>query len=80
MCVELSWDGGSSWTTVPHNTPTLATAETTYLLGGPADTWGRTWLPAELSTTQFQLRLINVATNTDRDFSLDYVAVRVYYQ
>ena len=82
MCVELSWDGGVSWTSVPHTTPTLTTAEATYLLGGPADTWGRTWTLTNLSNTNFRVRVIDVASSsgaTSRDFSLDWIAVRVSY-
>ncbi len=36
MCVELSWDGGTTWTAA-KTTPRLAKAEKTYLLGGSAD-------------------------------------------
>jgi uncharacterized repeat protein (TIGR01451 family) len=78
ICVQLSWDGGASWTAAKL-TPVLGTAETTYLLGGPADTWGHTWNPAGLSAN-LQVRLTNVAANTGRDFYLDWIAVRVYYQ
>jgi WD40 repeat protein len=82
MCVQLSWDGGITWT-VAKSTATLTTTEATYLLGGNADTWGHTWNTSgtsELSDTRFRVRVINVASNTNRDFSLDWVAVQVAYQ
>ena len=82
ICVQLSWDGGATWTTAKQ-TPTLTTAEATYLLGGAADTWGRTWTASTLSNTNFRLRVLNVASSSNastRDFSLDWVAVRVHYQ
>jgi hypothetical protein len=80
MCVQLSWDGGTSWTAV-QLTPVLGATETTYLLGGPGDTWGRTWSAAELNGSgSFQVRITNVAASAVRDFYLDWVAVRVYYQ
>ncbi len=79
ICVQLSWDGGTTWTTA-KNTTTLTTAEATYTLGGAADTWGRTWTVANLSNTSFRVRVINVATNAQRDFSLDWVSVQVTYQ
>jgi hypothetical protein len=79
LCVQLSWDGGSSWTAL-KTTTTLGTVEATYLLGSPADTWGHTWNSAELSNANFRLRIINVATNTNRDFFLDWVGVNVYYE
>ncbi|GAB4435943.1 MAG: hypothetical protein OHK0015_27300 [Chloroflexi bacterium OHK40] len=79
ICVQLSWDGGSSWTSALA-TGTLSTSEATYTLGGATNTWGRTWTSSELSNTSFRVRVINVARNTSRDFSLDWVAVQVHYQ
>jgi len=81
MCVQLSWDGGTTWTTAKQ-TPTLTTTEATYVLGSATDTWGRTWTTANLSNTNFRVRIINVASGsnaTSRDFSLDWVAVRISY-
>ena len=79
MCVELSWNGGTSWTAA-QSTPTLTTSEATYILGGPANTWGRAWAVGDLSNTNFRVRIINVASSTVRDFSLDWLAVRVTYR
>ena len=78
-CVQLSWNGGTSWTAA-KTTATLSTTEATYILGGAADTWGRTWANANFSNANFRVRVINVASSTARDFSLDWVAVRVTYQ
>jgi len=79
ICIQLSWNGGTSWTTAKQ-TGTLTTTEQTYILGGAADTWGRAWTLAELSNANFRVRVINVSTNTARDFSLDWVTVRITYQ
>ncbi|MFZ6028553.1 MAG: lamin tail domain-containing protein [Chloroflexota bacterium] len=79
ICVQLSWDGGTTWTAA-QSTTTLGTSESRYLLGGAANTWGRTWRASELDNTNFRVRVINVASSTARDFSLDWVAVRVYYR
>jgi hypothetical protein len=80
MCVELSWDSGTSWTAV-QVTPVLGTAETTYVLGGTGNTWGRSWSAAEFNSSgSFQVRITNVAATAARDFYLDWVAARVYYQ
>jgi trimeric autotransporter adhesin len=79
MCVELSWDGGVSWTG-PLTSATLSTTMTSRTLGGPANTWGRSWSPTDLSDENFRVRLTNVANSTVRDFTLDWVAVRVTYQ
>lgn len=78
MCVQLSWDGGVTWTAA-QSTGTLSSAETTTILGGTADTWGRVWTPTEFSNTNFRVRVINVSSDPLRDFGLDWVAVRVYF-
>ncbi len=78
MCVELSWDGGATWTAA-NTTPVLNDSESTFLLDGETDTWGRTWSDTEFSDANFRLRITNVANGTARDFFLDWVPVKVYY-
>ena len=79
ICVQLSSDGGITWTTV-KSTPTLSTTEATYMLGGTSDTWGRTWSASNFNNASFRVRVINVASIPSLDFLLDYVAVNVTYQ
>ena len=79
MCVQLSWNGGLSWTAA-QTTPTLTTSTATYVLGGAANLWGRTWTIANTANSSFRLRIIDVAASTGRTFSLDGVAVRVTYK
>jgi len=78
MDVELSWDGGTSWTTAKTDTQET-TSEHSVVLAGPADTWGRSWSTAELSDVNFRVRLTSSSTDGLRDFYLDWVPVRVYY-
>jgi hypothetical protein len=78
LCVQLSWDGGASWTAA-KTTSNLTNGEVIYLLGGTADTWGRTWSATELNDATFRVRVISMAGSTLRDFYLDRVAVRVLY-
>ena len=78
MCVELSWDGGTSWTAA-RTTFTIATQENSYFLGSPSDTWSHTWSASDFSDTNFRVRITNVAGSTFRDFELDWVAVQVAY-
>ena len=78
FCVQISWDGGTSWTTA-KSTSTLTTSEATYLLGGAADTWGRTWASGNFSNANFRVRITDVASSSSRDFSLDWIAVQVSY-
>jgi hypothetical protein len=78
MCVELSWDGGATWTAA-KNTATLGTAEATFTLGTTTDTWGRTWASTDFTNANFRVRITNVAGNNQRDFRLDWAAVQVSY-
>jgi len=77
--VQLSWDGGLTWTEA-RSTTTLSTTEATYSLGSPSDAWGRMWTSSDFSNANFRLRIIDVASNPGRDFFLDHVAVNVTYQ
>jgi hypothetical protein len=78
MCVQLSWNGGASWTSA-KTTSTLTTSEKTYLLGGATDRRGRSWSAANLGNTNLLIRVVDIASSTARDFSLDWVAVNVHY-
>jgi hypothetical protein len=78
MCVQLSSDGGSTWTAA-KTTPILSTSEATYTRGTTADTWGRIWGSSQFSDGNSRLRITNVAPNNSRDFRLDWVPVQVTY-
>ena len=79
LCVQLSWDNGATWT-AGQNTAYLTTTETTYILGGAANTWGRTWTVSNLANNAFRVRITNLGTTTTNTFYLDYIAVNVTYQ
>jgi hypothetical protein len=79
LCVQLSWNGGASWTTA-KSTARLTQSESTYLLGNASELWGRTWSVGDVSNPNFRVRVISVSSSTSRDFSLDWVAVRLTYQ
>lgn len=78
MCAQLSWDGGTSWTATKSITPT--NAMTTFTLGGATDTWGRTWTLSELSTANLRVRVIDVSSQSSKNFSLDWAGVQVDYR
>ena len=78
LCVLLSWNGGASWTST-KTTSTLSTSERTYVLGGATNTWGRTWSATNLGNAAFRVRVVSIASSSSRDFSLDWVAVKVSY-
>jgi hypothetical protein len=76
FCVQLSWNGGTSWTTA-ITSATLSTNETVYTVGGVTNTWGRAWTNTDFNDANFRLRLVMVASNSSRDYSLDWVGVQV---
>jgi hypothetical protein len=78
MCVELSWNGGSSWTSAKQ-TSNLGTSAQTYTLGSGSDNWGHAWSASDLSNANFRVRVTDVADSTSRTFYLDWAAVRVYW-
>jgi hypothetical protein len=79
MGVELSWDGGNSWTTMKTDTNESTSTSNSRTLGGSTDTWGRTWSADNLSSSNFQVRLTSNSTSSSRNFYLDWVPVQVYY-
>ena len=78
ICVELSWDGGATWTGT-QMTSLVGTGLTTFVLGAATDTWGRTWTAPELADGNLVVRLTDVASVNGRSFTLDWVAVEVTY-
>ncbi len=81
LCAELSWNGGTSWTTQKCDT-FEDTAEHTGTLGGPTDTWGRTWVAGDLDNDNLRLRLTSNCTGigcSSQDYFLDWVAMDVTY-
>jgi hypothetical protein len=78
FCVQLSWDGGTTWTATKQVTLTSA-SKTTYILGTSSDTWGRTWAVGEFTTTNFRIRVIDATDTNNRNYQLDYLTVAVQY-
>ncbi len=79
LCVELSWNNGSSWTS-SKSMGLSGTSEKTYTFGGSSDMWGRgVWSGTDLTNANFVVRVTNVASNTSTTFNLDAVGVTVHY-
>ena len=77
MDVELSWDGGNSWTAAKTDA-VESTSERTADLGGSSDTWGRTWPVSELSDSDFRVRATTNGSG-GLTYFLDWAPVKVYY-
>jgi hypothetical protein len=76
VCARLSWNGGTSWTAFTALGANPTTTETTYTLGSTSSLWGRTWTASELGNASFRVQIVDVASSTLRDFSLDGLKVR----
>jgi hypothetical protein len=80
--VELSWNGGSSWTS-SGKFAALTNVEQVFVLGASNDLWGRTsWLTTDFSDTNFRLRVQYLAPTgcaSGATTYLDQVRVRVHY-
>ena len=78
MGVELSGDAGATFT-AEKRTPWRRRRCTRCSSATPSDTWGRTWTAADLSNTNFRVRVISTSSAASKDFFLDWVPVRVTY-
>jgi hypothetical protein len=79
MDVELSWNGGTSWTAAKTNSAESTSDTNNKILGSATDDWGHNWTASELGDTNFRVRLRSNSSSSTRDFFLDWVAVKVSY-
>jgi hypothetical protein len=79
LCVQLSWDAGTNWTT-PKSFDMQTSTITTYTLGAANDDWGHTWAGANLSNANFRVRVIDASSQPNKNYLLEYLAVQVTYQ
>jgi hypothetical protein len=78
LCVELSWNGGASWTAAKSYDMANSTIAT-YTLGAATDTWGHAWTGAELSNANFRVRITDASSQPNKTYLLEYLAVQVTY-
>jgi hypothetical protein len=78
LCVELSWNGGTSWT-APKSFDMQVSTITTYTLGATNDTWGRTWAAANFSNANFRVRITDASSQPNKSYLLEFLAVQVTY-
>jgi hypothetical protein len=78
VCVELSWNGGTSWTAAKSFDMAISTL-TTYTLGATNDAWGRTWTGANFSSANFRVRITDASSQPNKSYLLEYLAVQVTY-
>jgi hypothetical protein len=75
--VALSWNNGSSITSY-KTTGTLTATDAIYTLGGPGDTWGRSWTPDETADGTFTIEVRSQPSGNT--VQIDAIRVRVYHQ
>lgn len=77
--VELSWDGGSSFTSTSYNTSALTTSNARSTLGGPTNTWGRSWTRSELDSMRVRITSEGTGVLDNPQWRVDHVAVVFYW-
>jgi len=76
--VDLSWNGGTNHSTTNSTTSVVnGGSDATYILGGPINTWGRSWTAGDFANSKFTVRLD--ATDGSGDFNLNQIQVKIYY-
>jgi len=73
---ELSWDGGTSYTSLGTVLEETGTSDVTHTAGGAAELWGHAWAVGELTNANFRVRLTH---GGNRVSYLDHVTVTVTY-
>ena len=79
MSVQLSWDGGTNWTSLQTNSAESTSDTNNKILGSPTNTWGRTWSASNFTNSNFRLRVVSNSNYGTRDFFLDWVPIKIYY-
>ena len=77
MRVRLSYDGGTTWTNYLNTVPWTNT-KTDHIVGGPTNTWGRSWTRDEI-VNSFRVQTLWQITGTTYYGDLDYLPVRINY-
>ena len=72
--VDVSWDGGTSWSSQQANTTTGTEATYWYDVTGAT-----TWTPATLNDTNFRVRVDAYTVGTASEVRLDWIPVEVTY-
>ncbi|OGN92506.1 MAG: hypothetical protein A2Z75_08970 [Chloroflexi bacterium RBG_13_50_10] len=76
IAVELSWNGGTTWTST-GNQQVLTSSEVDYFLGGSSNLWGHAWTVSEINSN-LCVRLTAPVTN-NRAVELDWLPVTIYF-
>jgi Thrombospondin type 3 repeat len=78
LAVDLSWDGGTSWSVLAGDGNATTTFHT-QVIGGPTYTWGHTWITEHFDDAHFVVRVSTHGYSSRRIYSLDWIPVRVHW-
>ena len=76
--LSLSWDNDTTYTATKSDTVTVTTDKNS-TLGGPTDTWGRTWTYSEFANGTFLVKVEGNSSNVFQQCRLDFLRIKVYY-
>lgn len=76
IAVEMSWDGGATYTASTYEVAYVGATDSVQTIGGAADKWGRSWAVADFSDANFRICLTHTGT---KRVQLDLLTVTVYY-
>ncbi len=78
--IELSWDGGSSYTSSGKGAIwPISGSDSIQTFGEAADTWGRTWTDSELSNANFRVKLNKKGSEDYYEFNVDHIQIKIYH-
>ena len=79
ICIEVSTNGGASWSAAKLHTYVDATAALeTVIFGSGTDMWGQSWTPANVGS--LSVRISSVSGFKNDTFQLDSIGARFTYQ
>ena len=78
--IELSWDGGTTYTTSGYGAIwPLSSSDSYQTFGDSVDTWGRTWAATDFSNANFRIRFTKKGSIDYYAFEVDHIQAKVYY-
>lgn len=74
----LSWNGGTTFSPYQPDIILNSHSDKIYFVGGPENTWGRTWASPEFTNENFTIRLMKKPSPTEV-IEVDHLQIKVYY-
>ncbi|MBL8023261.1 MAG: hypothetical protein JNK54_03115 [Elusimicrobia bacterium] len=79
---SVSWNSGTNYSSTQRSPGSgeFTLSDANYTVGGPTDSWGRSWSLAEITST-FRVKIVatDASSTVGRHVTVDYVTVTIYY-